>query len=30
VVTGIACGLLFAFGAYWIYKFVMRRFARVA
>ena len=25
VVTGIACGLLFAFGASWIYRFVMRK-----
>ena len=30
VVTGIACGLLFAFAAYWLYRFVMRRFARAA
>ena len=30
VVTGIACGLLFAFAAYWLYRFVMRRFVRAA
>lgn len=29
VLTGIICGIIFSLAGYWLYKFLMRRFARV-